>query len=191
MAKWTRRSFVLLVLGIWLGALAEAATDRPAIVIHLDDKAGVPGRVLSSARAEVEDVFQAAGIRITWKEGPAPADAEGSAGGHPAVTVMLGTMESPCAGSGCTLGLAVLNRRTAIVFSNRVDELARRHPIDPGIILGRVIAHEIGHLLLPPGRHAHHGLMRGEIEVGFGRPSRFTREEAGIIREALLSSALR
>lgn len=191
MAQWTRWAFGFLVLGNWLVAVAEAAADEPTIIIHLDDKAGVPARVLDSARAEIEHLFQAAGIAITWMEGPAPADAEGSATGGPAVTVMLHTTESPCVGRGCMLGLAALKMRTAIIFSNRVNDLARRHPIDPGVILGRVIAHEIGHLLLPPGRHAQHGLMRGEIEVGFGRPSRFSKEEARIMREGLTLSARR
>lgn len=191
MAHWTRWALGFLVLGIWLVAIAEAAADPPTIIIHLDDKAGMPALVLDSARAEVADVFQAAGIAISWMEGPAPADLKDSARGHPAVTVMLGTMESPCVSSRCTLGLAVLDRRTAIVFSNRVLDLARRHPVDPGVVLGRVIAHEIGHLLLPPGRHAHQGLMRGEIEVGFRRPSRFTKEEARIMRDGLTLSARR
>lgn len=185
MAQWTRWAFGFLVLGIWLVAIAEAAADPPTIIIHLDDKAGMPARVLDSVRAEVADVFQAAGIAISWREGPAPADPKGGAGGPPAVTVMLGTMESPCVSSRCTLGLAVLDRRTAIVFSNRVLDLARRHPVDPGVVLGRVIAHEIGHLLPP------RGLMRGEIEVGFRRPSRFTKEEARIMRDGLTLSARR
>ncbi len=189
MAQWTRRAFGFLVLGVWLVGIGAAAADSPSVVIHLDNKAGTPARVLDSARAEVAEVFQAAGLAITWMEGPVPVDPERSAVGQPAVTVVLGTMVSPCEGSRCTLGLAVLDRRTAIIFSNRVHDLALRHPVDAGVVLGRVIAHEVGHLLLPPGRHAHQGLMREEIEVGFRRPSRFTKEEARMIREGLTLSA--
>ena len=82
MAQWTRRVFGFLVLGVWLVGIGAAAADSPSVVIHLDNKAGTPARVLDSARAEVADVFQAAGLAISWMEGPAPADPNGSAGGH-------------------------------------------------------------------------------------------------------------
>jgi hypothetical protein len=48
----------------------------------------------------------------------------------------------------------------AMVFLDRVLSLARRTGIDPGRLLGRVIAHEIGHLLLRTTSHSRTGLMR-------------------------------
>jgi hypothetical protein len=48
----------------------------------------------------------------------------------------------------------------AMVFLNRVLAMAQRSGIDPGRLTGRVIAHEIGHLLLGSTAHSPSGLMR-------------------------------
>jgi len=62
--------------------------------------------------------------------------------------------------------------------------------IDTGELLGRVIAHEISHLLLGTRDHEPHGLMRGQwraSELARQRPSdwRLTRAEGLKIRQAI------
>ena len=83
------------------------------------------------------------------------------------------------------LGLAVRPRQSAFVFYNRILEVTRERAIDVGVLLGRVMAHEIGHLLLPPGRHNHYGIMQQDINVDATHPNRFTRDEANRIRQTL------
>jgi hypothetical protein len=48
----------------------------------------------------------------------------------------------------------------ATVYVNRTLRLARELAIDHGKLLGRTVAHEIGHLLLATNTHAASGLMR-------------------------------
>jgi hypothetical protein len=48
----------------------------------------------------------------------------------------------------------------ATVYVNRVATLAAATGADLATLLGRTIAHEIGHLLLASNEHATHGLMR-------------------------------
>ena len=48
----------------------------------------------------------------------------------------------------------------ATIYVNRVSSLARRCHLDEAMLLGRAIAHEIGHLLIGTSRHADSGLMR-------------------------------
>ena len=43
---------------------------------------------------------------------------------------------------------------------DRIDALARQAGVDPGMLLGRAVAHEIGHLILGTTKHAKSGLMR-------------------------------
>ena len=50
----------------------------------------------------------------------------------------------------------------ATVFSDRIDQAASRVGVEPGTLLGRVMAHEVGHLLLGSGYHGEAGLMRAE-----------------------------
>jgi len=48
----------------------------------------------------------------------------------------------------------------ATIYADRVEALAAEAGVQSGALLGRVFAHEIGHLLLGTTRHARYGLMR-------------------------------
>ena len=63
------------------------------------------------------------------------------------------------------LGIAVIDPRTragamASVFQDRVRSAASRARVDYATLLGRVLAHEVGHLLLREVGHSRTGLMR-------------------------------
>ncbi len=72
----------------------------------------------------------------------------------------------------------------ATVYAAAIAERARRTGIPLATIVGRVSAHEIGHLLLGSQAHAAEGLMRPSWDIA--RIDRgdwdFTREEAASIR---------
>jgi hypothetical protein len=48
----------------------------------------------------------------------------------------------------------------ATIYIDRVDWMAAQAGIDPCALLGRAIAHELGHLLMATSTHAANGLMR-------------------------------
>ena len=48
----------------------------------------------------------------------------------------------------------------ATIYLDRIRSIARRTGVDAGRLIGRAIAHEIGHLLLGTSRHSAAGLMR-------------------------------
>jgi predicted Zn-dependent protease len=56
------------------------------------------------------------------------------------------------------LGRAVPGISRAWVFANRVSEMTKLGAIDANRLLARVVAHEIGHLLLESKAHAPHGI---------------------------------
>src|SRR5262249_48195086 len=64
------------------------------------------------------------------------------------------------------LGLATGNERQAgtvvYIFYDRVSHLSARYEERGGRLLGHVIAHEVGHLLLPYGAHSRSGLMHAD-----------------------------
>jgi hypothetical protein len=76
-------------------------------------------------------------------------------------------LETP-AGSAAdegVLGNALIHSRErtgelATVFIDRTRRVARDLGIDHRVLLGRTIAHELGHLLLATATHATSGLMR-------------------------------
>jgi hypothetical protein len=64
-----------------------------------------------------------------------------------------------------SLGFAFVDLDTgggwlATVYADRVEEMAGLCGVDAAGLLGRAIAHEIGHLLLGTNEHTTHGLMR-------------------------------
>jgi hypothetical protein len=75
----------------------------------------------------------------------------------------------------------------ATVYAATIAERARRTGGRLATIVGRVSAHEIGHLLLGTSRHARHGLMRPSWDLA--RLERgdwdFTLEDAAAIRARL------
>ena len=62
------------------------------------------------------------------------------------------------------LGLALPGSQTVFVFAARAKLLAEANHQNLGALLGHVMAHEVGHLLLPAG-HTSTGLMRASLNV--------------------------
>jgi hypothetical protein len=76
---------------------------------------------------------------------------------------------------------------------DRVLNLARNLEIDHPLLLGRTIAHEIGHLLLATSTHGGSGLMRevwSREELLAGRADHWTLQpfDAAAIRKRLAQS---
>lgn len=64
-----------------------------------------------------------------------------------------------------SLGYSLIDPETrggalATIYLDRVEWVAWNSGADPRVVLGRAIAHEIGHLLLGSNKHAGAGLMR-------------------------------
>lgn len=180
------------VWAVLAGPLAAvAATERPSVVVHLDDRAQVPPQDLARAKTEVQRVFHAIGVEVAWAERRLPVTAGGSRsaeGPSRQLSVTLANnLDLPARGAtGCALGLAAPAFASAWVFYNRIVDTSRQRPIDVAIVLGRVIAHELGHLLLPPGSHSNYGIMRADLDLGFVNPDRFTVDQGRRLRAGLV-----
>ncbi len=118
---------------------------------------------LATAKDEAERVFRSAGVSVRWN---------GCTGGPPrdngaGFVVRLRTDTLPSARNLATfsaLGGALLDSQhsglAAEAYWLGIGETARWQRIDAPTLLGFVIAHEVGHLILGE-RHSSAGLMRG------------------------------
>jgi hypothetical protein len=86
-----------------------------------------------------------------------------------------------------SLGEALLDGRRggtlATIFVERVEWLAGANQVDPGVLLGRAIAHELVHAWSGRGTHAPHGLMRAVWsgrEIADNRPEDWTLRAADL-----------
>jgi hypothetical protein len=77
--------------------------------------------------------------------------------------------------------------RQAYLLDYQITELARGFGAEKTVVLGTVIAHEVGHLLFLPGSHSALGLMRSKWNQSDFHSAQngellFTTEQAELIR---------
>jgi hypothetical protein len=142
---------------------AGSAAFAEEMKVSLCNLGQLPVAVLTSAEAETESVFQSVGVRIEWR-----ACEDGPDGSTRAAwfTFRLRSDKPPVTAGPVSLdamGRAFLSPDgsgyLADAYADSIKSLAESHGSDPGALLGHVIAHELGHLLLGPG-HVSGGVMR-------------------------------
>jgi hypothetical protein len=194
MEKGTRNIMVAAAMsGLVLTGGTSRAADRqgPAIVLRVNNLAGTAREDLGRAQAEAQRIFDDTGVRLVWadvSEGPA-ATCEGVSLSVSLLSPHLVREAVSQKGSGNFLGSAVQAAGFAVIYSDRVSALAERRFIAEGVLLGRVIAHEVGHLLAGP-KHSSTGLMTVAMDTDpTSLRLRFTPQESRAIRTLLESKA--
>ncbi len=161
--------------------IAAAPIDIPSVKLRVDDYAVVADTLLARAQEEVTQLYAAIGVRASWLETrhlpsrPPAASTHGDVGAPDLILVVLNpSMTARLAPPPNAVGMAASTPsgegRIAYVFYDRLKTVL---PLDNGsnmAALGFVMAHEIGHLLLPYGSHSETGVMRGRWDLeGFRR----------------------
>jgi len=171
---------VLLATSSWLFCSAIVSADARAPVVRVYDTTSGTTEILGEAITTAAAVVRDAGIPVEWRDctrsGSQPGCQNPRLGDFivrivPAAkpstvpirrSLQLRTVQGE---EHFQLGVAVLDPVTltgqmATVFQEPVQRLASRTGVDPAKLLGRAIAHEIGHLLLRTKSHSATGLMR-------------------------------
>jgi hypothetical protein len=153
----------LLVNGSAYGA--ELAWKE--LTVRVYDTAGVPKAALRAALDTAAETLRPADVEVTWVACSSSSGGRCMAPlgrGELMVRLVRSTRNSPANGDE-SLGTALVDPSTgtgvlATVYVDRVEQLAQRADGALGTLLGRAMAHEIGHLLMGHAAHAAHGLMR-------------------------------
>lgn len=165
--------------------LGLADTDDLAMVIvRLDNLAAVPVDSLRFAENRAAEVFTRIGARVRWIDQEA-ARREGIQAPFTLVLVNAVVAVPRVTLLVDALGFADLTVRRAHVFYDRVEALNLGASRSIASILGDVMAHELGHLLLPLPGHARDGIMRPGINVNKWALETFTPSQAQAIRSRL------
>ena len=137
----------------------------PGITVRVYETAGLPAALEQRAFAEAGALLGAAFVNVRW------LDCTG-ANRAPTCAVPLGPSEvvlviregGECSVTSATLGKALVLRRgggvLATVYFGQVACLAMTTNADVAVLLGRVTAHELGHLMMHTPKHSPRGLMR-------------------------------
>ena len=159
-----------------------------SLVVRVYDAYGLPEGELQAARAVVERIFTDAGVAVRWAPCPCVARI-----GPTELVIRIAA--APPASEAASLGFSYVDvdRKAgtlATVFADRVTALAVAGGVDRREVLGRAMAHEVGHLLLGTRDHDRDGLMRGQwttVELARNRPWEWmlSRREGAAMRQAL------
>jgi hypothetical protein len=144
-----------------------AADEEPRLTISIYDYANVDPATLTHARRSVVSAFAAVGVAVEWAERCARPECLHSqarsvppAGQIAEMTVYIFTEErTPQQYAKMVMGAAPIGSYLAYAYFDRVRTFAFERDLFLGTVLGHVIAHEVGHLLLRQG-HTALGLMR-------------------------------
>jgi hypothetical protein len=158
---------------------AQESTSDLRIAVQIYDYSHVPDSSLSEARAIVTRVYERIGVRTEWtgvvrKGRPTPQPSCSSDPlGHPPAQLTVIVLTPKMADRGRVkkdvMGYAAVATsgmgRIAYLIYERVRTSAAAASIREGHLLGFVMAHEIGHLLLPGLGHRASGLMKHQWNV--------------------------
>jgi len=201
--QWLALAVILTIPGMI--AKAKGVPREPIVVtISVHDDAGVPWETIKAAENEASRIFLDAGIVVDWRNCHAVVERSEEAEErrncveaifpeHLHVRVVkrpiglslnvLGTSFLSEDGSGCQ----------ADVFYERVEVLQANSNASLAAVLGLVVVHEIGHLLLGTHSHAPMGIMRAvwghdELHSAERGALIFTEEQSKQMREKLASA---
>jgi hypothetical protein len=139
------------------------------LAVRTYDAYGVADQDLIAAQATVQTLLLETGIDLEWRgctarAGSSPVNSScADAVGAMEVVVRIARASSQSAAGA--LGSSVIDSSQrggslVTVFADRLEATMARTHVDLGTLVGRVIAHEIGHLLMSTPRHSARGLMR-------------------------------
>jgi hypothetical protein len=177
MALMSGRAITIAVLMLLTSTRADAAMCLD-VDLRFEERAP-PSALIETMKHETEEIWKSYEVRIEWITGGSGARCAWSLG---SLDVLVSDRNRGAAPtwSRATLGSTRVRRGTIdhapvhiargatehLLESLAEDELFRTlgHPVasaaDVGRALGRVLAHEIGHLILAAPDHQLHGLMR-------------------------------
>ena len=203
----TASAVTLTVLALLAAALPAHADERP-VVIRIYDIATGDAEGRAAAMRLVAAMMADAGVTVDWRDCSRGGDA------HPCRTVrgahdlVVRIMPAYVPRAGETprehdaegdlhLGFAAVDpdghsNVMATLYYDRVLHVARRAGLDASDLLGRAMAHEIGHLLLRVPGHNRSGLMRAiwtDAELAQNRRDDWTFTDAERLRLQLQVAA--
>jgi len=180
--------FLLLITAVSSVEILAAGRQINVSVCNLE---GISDSVLSDAKAETELVFRQVGVEIVWRAYDTFPMAVWPARSPRFLVRLWNHKQHLTAGPSSleVMGKAFVGApgdTVADAYFPVIQAMAEQRHVDAGVLLGFVMAHELGHLLLGPG-HTTEGVMQaawGQSQMDALRQRRlgFTREGAERIR---------
>ena len=194
---------------LWGAALAQfpANAEIPRaseLLARTYDPQRLLGKRIAAAGHAADAILRDAGVSLRWQHCDLPGQGldadEGICQRSVAANhLVIRIVAAPAAAAPEALGFTYLDHSPnrswlATVFADRLFALADRTRLPPEVLVGRAMAHELGHLLLETAAHAKQGFMQASWSDGMLRRNRpsdwlFTPRHAKLIRTGALVRA--
>lgn len=201
-AGFMKTAAVIVAVALMTGTRTPAkAVIDDSILVRIYDNAGVAISELAAALRTTHEILRRADLGVDWvqcrarRDGPVPAVCDQPlSSGDVVVRLIEGSDKESV--ERRALGYSLFDADGvsgfATVYVDRVDWLAKRAQYPRAPVLGRAIAHEIGHLMLRSNDHTESGLMRevwtAEQVVRNRREDwTFSADQGGDLRNARLA----
>jgi len=161
---WTNRG--LITLGHWcaLGLVAaltgtgfagsRVTPGHPQFIVKVYNNAQLADRLIEQAESEAGRIFSRAGIEAVWVACPLSAECKSTKG------LTLNLVSKPVVesnGASHEFGFAI--HTTAWISASSFEPVVNAGLAPWSAVLGYVMAHELGHLLLGENSHSAEGVM--------------------------------
>jgi hypothetical protein len=196
---------LVMMYGTCIPALGDAREPGPTLVFRIINDGLVAQEVVESAKAYVEHIYGNSGIKVEWFNENQASQAWSGNGKLELTMVfapnsMAQIINRPKEATGFAVSNDGQGPRRAYIFVEQVAEQANvvhsKRSLGTkkakALILGYVMAHEAGHLMLPHGSHSPLGIMQARfgmdsVELAKRGNLFFTPDQARQIRTVVLS----
>jgi hypothetical protein len=170
----TTKVIDIAILAIVTATLSAKDPVSPlTITVHVYNYAGLDKNTTRVSASEAARIYQRVGVNIEWIDCPRtpeeadnyPACIQPTSPSRLTLRIISGQMAKRLRFSKKTFGRSWLPEMggfgyVAAVSAQHAQAFARKIRHSEGSILGHLIAHELGHLLLGANSHAQTGIMR-------------------------------
>jgi hypothetical protein len=139
---------------------ASAAEPDPIVTIRMENGNAVAGVNVKRAQVLTSEIYAQAGVTLRWMT-------DDGVSADRTLTIIITTIATAPAGiTPEAMGVAPSagdgsRGNTAYIFVDRVAAFVEKYRVAAEYVFACALAHEIGHLLLPPNAHDALGVMRG------------------------------
>ena len=188
-------TLILAALVPWTPTAApmQFAEPRIAVTIRVYRFGGPSVALQERALIEAERVLRTAFVEVRWQPCTGEDESPACVGSPGPSELLVRFVGGPARrGQPAALGDAIVGPRSngvlATVYLDRASRVAEEAHANLALVLGRVVAHEIGHLLMRTSVHPRHGLMRSHWTLDELRRNRavdwaFTFQDVAEIRQ--------
>lgn len=201
----SRHALSLVTLMVLPLPASAAETLWDEIIVRVYDNTGAAPDARRRALTIAASIISSASVEVVWRtctgfssQVSSPDSHQGDpcrsplAAGELALRIVASGDIVNDTRTARALGDALIDTKAsagvlATVYADRVDWMAARTGVNPHELLGRAIAHEIGHLLMATNAHGTRGLMRpvwsqSEVRRQQSRDWSFAPHEIAAIR---------